>query len=253
MTKDKVAETVIADGFWKAADVCKGKYAKALHVPRDLVGAIEVTTATSCSGAQPLLQVTGVTKRFGAVEALTDVDFEVGAGEVVALVGDNGAGKSTLIKAISGIQPGDAYEASWEGRPVSLRHAAGRDAPGHRDRLPGPRPVRQPRRRREPVPRQGGGRGRRHRGHAHARRGRDGAARDRAALLAGGAHAQERPHRGRVPLRRPAPDGGDRPIAAGRPEGRHPRRADGRARRRADAAGARPDPAAQGARARRAR
>jgi D-xylose transport system ATP-binding protein len=79
-----------------------------------------VTTATAAPERTPVLQVTGVTKRFGAVEALTDVDFEVGAGEVVALVGDNGAGKSTLIKAISGIQPGDTYEAKWEGEAVSL-------------------------------------------------------------------------------------------------------------------------------------
>ena len=59
----------------------------------------------------PLLELKGVSKSFGAVRALTDVDFEVGTGEVVALVGDNGAGKSTLIKAISGIQPGDRYSA----------------------------------------------------------------------------------------------------------------------------------------------
>jgi D-xylose transport system ATP-binding protein len=78
-----------------------------------------VTTATAVS-ERPLLEVKGVTKRFGAVEALTDVDFEVHAGEVVALVGDNGAGKSTLIKAIAGIQPGDEYEATWDGESVHL-------------------------------------------------------------------------------------------------------------------------------------
>jgi D-xylose transport system ATP-binding protein len=80
-----------------------------------------VTTASATAAPdRPLLEVKGVTKRFGAVEALTDVDFEVHAGEVVALVGDNGAGKSTLIKAISGIQPGDEYDASWDGDNVHL-------------------------------------------------------------------------------------------------------------------------------------
>jgi D-xylose transport system ATP-binding protein len=78
------------------------------------------TASTTAASDRPLLEVKGVTKRFGAVEALTDVDFEVHAGEVVALVGDNGAGKSTLIKAISGIQPGDEYSASWDGESVGL-------------------------------------------------------------------------------------------------------------------------------------
>src|SRR3954471_17274366 len=72
------------------------------------------------AGTAPLLELKGVTKRFGAVEALTGVDFEVHAGEVVALVGDNGAGKSTLIKAIAGIQPGDEYQANWDGNSVHL-------------------------------------------------------------------------------------------------------------------------------------
>src|SRR3954469_12811567 len=72
------------------------------------------------AGTAPLLELKGVTKRFGAVEALTGVDFEVHAGEVVALVGDNGAGKSTLIKAISGIQPGDQYTARFQGQEVNL-------------------------------------------------------------------------------------------------------------------------------------
>jgi len=51
----------------------------------------------------PLLQLRGISKHFGAVQALSDVDFEVYAGEVLGLVGDNGAGKSTLIKTIAGI------------------------------------------------------------------------------------------------------------------------------------------------------
>jgi D-xylose transport system ATP-binding protein len=63
----------------------------------------------------------GVTKCFGPVEALLDVDFDVDAGEVVALVGDNGAGKSTLIKAIAGVQPADAGEYWIDGRRVSIR------------------------------------------------------------------------------------------------------------------------------------
>jgi len=80
-----------------------------------------VTTAsTTAAPERPLLEARGVTKRFGAVEALTGVDFEVSAGEVVALVGDNGAGKSTLIKAIAGTQPGDEGEYLFDGEPVSI-------------------------------------------------------------------------------------------------------------------------------------
>jgi D-xylose transport system ATP-binding protein len=80
-----------------------------------------MTTASSTNGSERrLLEAKGVSKRFGAVEALTGVDFEVDAGEIVALVGDNGAGKSTLIKAIAGIQPGEEGEYFFEGRPVSV-------------------------------------------------------------------------------------------------------------------------------------
>ena len=70
----------------------------------------------------PLLECIGISKRFGAVEALVDVDFEVYPGEVVALVGDNGAGKSTLIKAIAGTQPADRGRYRFEGREVSIRN-----------------------------------------------------------------------------------------------------------------------------------
>ena len=70
--------------------------------------------------ATPVLALRGVSKRFGAVQALTDVELEVHAGEVVALVGDNGAGKSTLVKTIAGVHPIDDGVIEWEGSPVSI-------------------------------------------------------------------------------------------------------------------------------------
>ncbi|MBK3564764.1 MULTISPECIES: ATP-binding cassette domain-containing protein [Streptomyces] len=70
--------------------------------------------------ATPVLALRGVSKRFGAVQALTDVELEVHAGEVVALVGDNGAGKSTLVKTIAGVHPIDEGVIEWEGNPVSI-------------------------------------------------------------------------------------------------------------------------------------
>jgi D-xylose transport system ATP-binding protein len=69
----------------------------------------------------PLLAIEGLSKRFGPVQALEDVDFEVRGGEVVALVGDNGAGKSTLVKAIAGIYAPDEGRFSFEGQPVTIR------------------------------------------------------------------------------------------------------------------------------------
>ncbi|TMD34896.1 MAG: sugar ABC transporter ATP-binding protein [Chloroflexi bacterium] len=69
---------------------------------------------------EPRLRLRGINKSFGAVRALTDVDFEVYAGEVVGLVGDNGAGKSTLIKAISGVGPADSGETFVEGQQVNI-------------------------------------------------------------------------------------------------------------------------------------
>ncbi len=68
----------------------------------------------------PLLECIGVSKSFGAVQALYQVDFEVRSGEVMALVGDNGAGKSTLIKSVAGIHPFDTGEVRFEGRKVSI-------------------------------------------------------------------------------------------------------------------------------------
>ncbi len=68
----------------------------------------------------PVLELRGVTKRFGAVMALHEVDFHVNVGEVMALVGDNGAGKSTLIKCIAGIHNIDGGEVLFEGNKVSI-------------------------------------------------------------------------------------------------------------------------------------
>src|SRR3982750_887679 len=68
----------------------------------------------------PLLELEGVSKRFGPVQALDRVDFAVHPGEVVGLVGDNGAGKSTLVKTIALIPGADAVRIRFEGRDVTI-------------------------------------------------------------------------------------------------------------------------------------
>ncbi len=80
----------------------------------------ESSGRTSQSGRWPTLQLRGVSKRYGHVSALTEVDFSVDAGEVVALVGDNGAGKSTLVKAIAGTHRVDDGEILLDGVPVTV-------------------------------------------------------------------------------------------------------------------------------------
>jgi D-xylose transport system ATP-binding protein len=71
-------------------------------------------------GNTPVLALEGISKSFGPVQALSDVDFEVQLGEVVALVGDNGAGKSTLVKTIAGIHPADEGRILYEGDEVRI-------------------------------------------------------------------------------------------------------------------------------------
>jgi D-xylose transport system ATP-binding protein len=68
----------------------------------------------------PLLELKGVSKAFGAVQALFQVDFKVEAGEIMALVGDNGAGKSTMIKGVAGIYPFDEGEIYFDGELVEI-------------------------------------------------------------------------------------------------------------------------------------
>ncbi|RDI75496.1 ABC transporter [Gaiella occulta] len=75
---------------------------------------------TTTAPQTPLLELRGISKSFGSVQALSDVDFEVRAGEVMALVGDNGAGKSTLIKCVAGIYAVDGGELLFDGRRVDI-------------------------------------------------------------------------------------------------------------------------------------
>jgi D-xylose transport system ATP-binding protein len=74
----------------------------------------------NANGSAPVLSLEGVSKSFGPVQALSDVNFEVHPAEVVALVGDNGAGKSTLVKTIAGIHAPDGGTISFEGQDVHI-------------------------------------------------------------------------------------------------------------------------------------
>ena len=67
-----------------------------------------------------ILSLRGISKSFGAVAALTDIDLDVAAGEVVAVVGDNGAGKSTLVKVLAGVHAADSGTITFEGRYVQI-------------------------------------------------------------------------------------------------------------------------------------
>src|SRR5438270_12590822 len=80
----------------------------------------ETMTTAAPTAVAPTLAVRGMSKSFGSVQALSDVDFEVRPGEVMALVGDNGAGKSTLIKCIAGTHTPDEGDVFFEGEQVHI-------------------------------------------------------------------------------------------------------------------------------------
>ena len=89
----------------------------------------ESTAPPSPAGDEdvPLLRLRGVSKHFGPVQALTEVDLDIPAGQVTALAGDNGAGKSVMIKTISGIHPPDSGQMWWAGKPMHV-HTPGEAA-----------------------------------------------------------------------------------------------------------------------------
>ncbi|TCU03631.1 monosaccharide ABC transporter ATP-binding protein (CUT2 family) [Rhizobium sullae] len=83
---------------------------------RQMTDAPDQTT----SAGELVLSLRGISKHFGAVSALTDIDLDVHAGEVVALVGDNGAGKSTLVKILAGVHQPSSGEITFRGNKVTL-------------------------------------------------------------------------------------------------------------------------------------
>ena len=78
-----------------------------------------IDAVRSTAANEPVLSLRGISKHFGAVSALTNIDLDVRSGEVVALVGDNGAGKSTLVKVLAGVHQPDAGTMTFHGRPIS--------------------------------------------------------------------------------------------------------------------------------------
>src|SRR5437773_3576244 len=89
---------------------------------RDDHGTARMTDLASQTNSQNglVLSLRGISKNFGAVSALTDIELDVHAGEVVALVGDNGAGKSTLVKILAGVHEPSTGTITFDGQNVTL-------------------------------------------------------------------------------------------------------------------------------------
>ena len=85
-----------------------------------VVVSVPGSVPASAAGGVPLLQMQGINKHFGGLQALKEVDLTLQAGELLAIVGDNGAGKSTLIKVLTGVYPPDGGTIVLDGRPVRI-------------------------------------------------------------------------------------------------------------------------------------
>jgi simple sugar transport system ATP-binding protein len=80
-----------------------------------------MTIQSSNLDSVAMLEMRGICKGYGPVQALSNLDFKIGESEIVGLLGDNGAGKSTLIKMMSGIVPADQGKIFWKGKETQLR------------------------------------------------------------------------------------------------------------------------------------
>ena len=87
-------------------------------------------SGNSTANRAPLLELRGISKNFGPVQALSKIDFEIPPGQVTALAGDNGAGKSVTIKTIAGLWPPDGGEIVWEGKPAHFHGPRDAEAAG---------------------------------------------------------------------------------------------------------------------------
>ena len=87
-------------------------------------------SGNSTANGAPLLELRGISKNFGPVQALSKIDVEIPPGQVTALAGDNGAGKSVTIKTIAGLWPPDGGEIVWEGKPAHFHGPRDAEAAG---------------------------------------------------------------------------------------------------------------------------
>ena len=119
----------------------------------DVVDAPTGDAASGMGGASPVLSLTGISKRFGPVQANDDITIECLAGEIHALLGENGSGKSTLLSVASGILAPDSGTVEIAGERLAVGVAAGRDAARAGHGVSAPHRRRRPDRGGEPLPR----------------------------------------------------------------------------------------------------
>lgn len=125
VTVGNINNTLVKDGVYTIRQICtpnsRPHAARRGSPDRQVPSRSGPREGDGHRAGSPLLALRGVCKRYGVVEVLTDIELEIYAGQVVALLGDNGAGKSTLVNVISGVAPADKGTIEWEGRAVPIK------------------------------------------------------------------------------------------------------------------------------------